>query len=186
MLNDWFRILWALFILVWLAGAGSSKRTVRQESMGSRIVYGGLMAIAVVLIFKFWSLGPLDRRFVPATEGIAVCGLILTAAGLAFAIWARVTLGRNWSGAVTIKQDHRLIREGPYRLVRHPIYFGVLLAMAGTAIGFGSFSGLIGVPIASMALWTKASMEEQFMIEQFGADYIRYQHEVKAIIPRLL
>ena len=77
-------------------------------------------------------------------------------------------------------------RLGPYRLVRHPIYFGVLLAMAGTAIGFGSFSGLIGVPIASMALWTKASMEEQFMIEQFGADYIRYQHEVKAIIPRVL
>jgi protein-S-isoprenylcysteine O-methyltransferase Ste14 len=182
MLNDWFRVLWALFVVVWLVGAMGAKRTVRREPFRDRMVYGGLMAVAFGLLFQSWYLGPPE---VPAVWGMALGGLILTGAGLAFAIWARLTLGRNWSGRVTIKQDHSLVREGPYRIVRHPIYTGVLLAMLGTAIGFGRPLSLLGVPIAFAAFWNKARTEEQFMTERFGAQYVQYEREVKAFIPGL-
>ena len=95
------------------------------------------------------------------------------------------TISGYWSGTVTIKEDHRLILKGPYRLVRHPIYFGILLAMVGTAIGYGRVPCLIGVPIAFLALWIKSRTEEQFMTEQFGAQYIQYQREVKGFVPGL-
>jgi protein-S-isoprenylcysteine O-methyltransferase Ste14 len=186
MSNDWYRVQWLLFTLVWLAGAGTSKRTMRREAIGNKIVHLSLLALAFLLLFQPWRLGLPDNRLVPKTKGISLCGLILTAIGLAFAIWARLRLGRNWSGTVTIKEDHRLIRQGPYRIVRHPIYSGILLAMIGTAIGYGRVLPLIGVPIALLAFWVKWRTEERFMLRQFGAEYAQYQREVKAIIPGLL
>jgi len=149
-------------------------------------MYGALFALACILLFQPWRLGPLDSRFVPGAQIYVVCGLLLTVAGVAFAIWARFALGRNWSGTVTIKQDHVLIRHGPYRFVRHPIYSGILLAMAGTALGYGRTPCLIGLGTALLSLWIKARKEEEFMIEQFGEQYSRYRREVKALIPSLL
>jgi protein-S-isoprenylcysteine O-methyltransferase Ste14 len=182
MLNDGFRVLWTLLVAVWIVGATTAKRTVRRETARERVVYAVLMALAFVLLFQSWYLGPAKYRL---AWGISFCGLILTGTGLAFAIWARFTLGRNWSGRVTIKQDHSLIRKGPYRLVRHPIYSGVLFAMVGTAIGYGRPLSLAGIPIAFVAFWQKARIEEQFMREQFGGQYVQYQREVRAFIPGL-
>jgi protein-S-isoprenylcysteine O-methyltransferase Ste14 len=87
---------------------------------------------------------------------------------------------------VTIKEDHRLIQRGPYRIVRHPIYSGILLAAVGTAIGYGMAPCLIGVAIAFFHFWTKWRIEERFMVEQFGAQYIQYRQEVKALVPGML
>ena len=149
------------------------------------MVHGGLLALAFLMLFHPWRLGRMDVRSIPDTEALRFCGLVLTAAGLAFAIWARLRLGRNWSGTVTIKEDHRLIQQGPYRLVRHPIYTGVLLAMVGTAIGYGRAPCLISVPIAFLAFWRKSRMEERFMMAQFGSRYSQYQREVKGFVPGL-
>jgi protein-S-isoprenylcysteine O-methyltransferase Ste14 len=185
-LTDWYRVPWLVFILLWVVGSRTTKHTMQREATQNRILHGSLLALGFLLLFGPGYLGRLGDRLIPETERASLCAFLLTALGLAFAIWARLILGRNWSGTVTIKADHQLIRQGPYRLVRHPIYFGVLLAMVGTAIGYGRALGLAGVPIAFLGFWTKARMEEKFMIAQFGAHYIQYQHEVKAFIPGLL
>jgi protein-S-isoprenylcysteine O-methyltransferase Ste14 len=163
-----------------------SKGAVRREGIWNTIVHGSLLTLAFLLLFLPLHLKYLDARFLPEAGAIALCGFVLTAAGLAFAIWARLQLGRNWSSRVTIMKDHCLIRQGPYRLVRHPIYSGLLLAMAGTAIGYGRVLCLAGPPLAFLAFWIKARTEEEFMITKFGAQYIQYQQEVKAFIPGLV
>jgi protein-S-isoprenylcysteine O-methyltransferase Ste14 len=107
----------------------------------------------------------------------------MTFAGVAFAIWARLHIGRNWSGTVTIKADHKLIRTGPYAIVRHPIYSGFLTAVLGTAIAIGEVRGLFAFVAAFIGVKLKAGLEEEFMTEQFGDEYVQYQREVKAFIP---
>lgn len=183
---DAFQALWLLFVTVWMLAALTSKRTVRRQTSTSWIIQAALSVLAFLLVFQPWRFEAVDVRFVPAAPALTLCGVVLTAAGIGFAIWARFTLGRNWSGTVTLKQDHELIRHGPYRIVRHPIYSGMLLALLGTAIGYGKVPGLIGVAIAFLGFWIKWRIEEQFMIEQFGAQYIQYRREVKAVIPGVL
>ena len=128
-------------------------------------------------------VGFLGWRFLPRSEIISWICVAITLAGLLFAVWARLLIGRNWSSDVTVKEDHQLMRTGPYALVRHPIYAGLLLGMLGTALEAGEIRGLIGVALATIAWWTKLIMEEQFMTEQFGAEYASYKREVKALVP---
>ncbi len=97
----------------------------------------------VLLFNRQIALGPLDWRIVPDVSVFAYAGLAVTIAGLGFMVWSRVALGRNWSASVTIKQDHDLVRSGPYAIVRHPLYAGVLLAMFGTTIFLGQIRGFI-------------------------------------------
>jgi protein-S-isoprenylcysteine O-methyltransferase Ste14 len=107
----------------------------------------------------------------------------VTFLGVAFATWARLQLGGNWSSSVTIKQGHTLVRRGPYTIVRHPIYTGLLLATLGVAIIVGEYRGLFGVGVLFLAYWLKSSREERFMLEQFDGEYRQYQGQVKALIP---
>ena len=109
----------------------------------------------------------------------------MVAGGLGISIWARRVLGRNWSGIVTVKQDHELIRTGPYRYVRHPIYTGLLLAILGTALIFGEWRGLIAFVIFTAAIMLKVRTEERFMDESFPEQYARYRAEVPALLPFL-
>jgi protein-S-isoprenylcysteine O-methyltransferase len=146
-----------------------------------------MIAVAFWLLFrKSPELGPLSSRIFPDKPLVEITGGIITGAGLAFTAWARAILGRNWSAVVTIRQDHRLIRTGPYRWVRHPIYSGLLLAMLGTAVYFGLLRGLVGTVIGVAAFWMKASLEETFLTEQFGQEYLEYKKSVKALIPSVL
>ena len=103
--------------------------------------------------------------------------------GIAFSIWARLQLGGNWSGAVTIKEGHTLVCRGPYTIVRHPIYSGLLLALLGVALIVGEVRCLLGVGVLFLSFWLKSRMEERFMLEQFDGDYRHYQQKVKALIP---
>ena len=178
--------LWVLLMAVWVVAAIGSKRTVRRQTTSSKTVQSVLFVLGFLLLFRPWGLPPLDVRFVPDTRVVALLGNVTTAAGVTFAIWARVTLGGNWSGTVTIKEDHRLIYRGPYRIVRHPIYSGVLLAATGTAIGHGKWTCLIGVAVLFLSFHAKWKTEEQFMIEQFGERYVQYLREVKAVVPGFL
>jgi len=180
-----YAALWVLLALVWAVAAMGAKRTSRSEPMGARVAYISIFFVGNFLLFRPPLSGPLSMLFVPSTRAIAIFGLILTAVGVAVAIWARLALGANWSGTVTIKQDHELIRRGPYRLVRHPIYSGILLAMLGTAIGNGRVACLLGVAINFASFRYKWKIEERFLIDQFGEQYIQYQREVGAVIPGL-
>jgi len=97
-----------------------------------------------------------------------------------------MTLGRNWSGLVTIKQDHELIQRGPYQLVRHPIYTGMLVGMLGTAFIYGIARCFVGVLAVGLAFWLTMQIEERFMLQQFGAQYADYRQHVRALIPFVL
>ena len=134
----------------------------------------------------FWAasyFGLLERRFLPDAMIYRWIGLLMTMAGVAFAIWARVILGRNWSGFVTVKQNHELIRTGPYALVRHPIYTGLTFAVLGTTIFDGHIKIIILVIAMVSVLIHKMKMEEQFMSAQFGSEYASYRQKTKALVP---
>jgi len=184
--------IWAGVGVVWLLAALGSKKTARRQEASSRLLHIAIMTAALVLLFPSLlfgvrlPVGPLARRFVPDSPAIAWAGLALTAAGCAFAIWARLLLGGNWSGSVTLKRDHRLIRRGPYTIVRHPIYSGFLLGLLGTALALGEWRGIAGLALAFIGWGTKLRMEEAFMVAQFGAEYSAYQRKVKALIPFVL
>jgi protein-S-isoprenylcysteine O-methyltransferase Ste14 len=178
----WAWTAWALF---WLFAAIGTKSTRRREPLGSRLAYvlpliaGGVLIgwprlpWAGVLGVRLWPRSPLPY-------GI---GLALLLAGLAFSVWARVHLGRNWSGAVTIKEGHELIRTGPYRYVRHPIYTGILAAVLGTAICSGTLRAALGLAIIAVALLRKLRSEEALLREVFPSQYPQYCEAVPALIP---
>lgn len=162
-LHRYIAVTWIVFVIVWLASARVVKRTVRRQRAGSRFVHGGLLSLASLLLFtNLFRGGFLAWRFLPQSSALADVGLGCTVAGLAFAIWARLCLGPNWSGIVTIKQDHELIRSGPYARLRHPIYTGVELALLGTAIAAGEIRGLVAVGLALAGLVLKSRLEESF------------------------
>lgn len=183
-------ILWILWYLYWRISAAHVKAVVRSESVGSRALHIVPLWIAGLLIWisprhlhaHTWWL----ERVIRADLVNFYCALSLVVAGLGFGIWARVVLGHNWSGTVTVKQDHELIQAGPYRWVRHPIYTGLLLALLGSAIARGTPAGLLGVLIAFGALWRKLRLEERFMNDTFGERYQAYRARTRTLIPFLL
>ena len=176
--------LWLVWLAIWLVASTRTKPTVRRESLGSRLSYTLPLWIAVWLVAAPrlpWR--PLNTRFAPMAEWPFVAGTILVVAGLAFAVWARVYLGRNWSAAVTLKRDHELIRTGPYRWVRNPIYTGIIVAIAGSAVARGRWGGLLAVLLVFGSFWYKARLEERVMHEAFGAEYDAYRRNVASLIP---
>jgi protein-S-isoprenylcysteine O-methyltransferase Ste14 len=175
---------WIVFLLVWLFASFSSKRDARKQTSVSRLAQMLLVVAAYFLLFDdYTAVGPLGWRFVPATSLWWILGTALVIAGILISFWARFFLGRNWSATVTIKQDHELVRSGPYAIVRHPIYSGLLLAMLGPAFNLGEVRGLIAVLLALLGWKWKSLLEETFMQEQFGDSYNVYQREVRALIP---
>jgi protein-S-isoprenylcysteine O-methyltransferase Ste14 len=176
--------LWATLGFFWLARALAAKRTARRQSASSRIVQSLPVVAGFSLLFArahwpWW----LTQRFVPESPAVSWMGLALTAAGIAFAIWARIWIGRNWSGTVTIKEEHELVQSGPYALVRHPIYSGFLLAFLGTGVIEGQVRALVGFLLVLFGWGLKLRLEESFMAEQFGNAYSDYKKRVKALVP---
>ncbi len=113
-------------------------------------------------------------------------GAAITIAGLLFAVWARAYLGTNWSRSVTIKQGHELITTGPYAVVRHPIYTGILTGFLGMAIAISQVRGFIVLVLIFVAFWMKFRMEEQWMRSQFGETYATYARRTAALVPYIL
>jgi protein-S-isoprenylcysteine O-methyltransferase Ste14 len=176
--------LWCAWALVWVVAALRSKATRRRESPWSRLAHVVPLFIGgVLLAWRDPPWGVLTLRLWPRSFGAYLFGLALLIAGLSFAVWARVHLGRNWSGTVSVKEGHELIRTGPYAYVRHPIYTGLLLAVLGTAIASGTVRGALGFLIILAALARKLRAEEVFMRETFPDEYPRYSAEVAALVP---
>ena len=185
MVYRWFfPFVWLVFIAVWIAMARGGKAVAERESAYSRLSHYLPLAVAIYLIAApHVPIAVLDDRFVPLALWPVQLGAALTFAGIAFAIWARMTIAGNWSSDVTLKRDHELIVAGPYRWVRHPIYTGILLALLGTALAVGEWRGLLAVVFAGAAYWRKLGIEEAVMRRQFGEAYARYAERVPALVP---
>ena len=173
---------WIVLMTVWALGALRASPAVRRQPVRSRTAYV-LLLVAASLVMWRRPFGLLGERFVPHTELVGWIGAGVALLGIAVAIAARVFLGRHWSGSVTVKKDHELIRRGPYAVVRHPIYSGILLGLVGTAIAVGEVRELIGVALFAIGFRVKSLTEEQFMEEEFGGEYREYKRRVKALIP---
>jgi len=179
--------LWTAWCIYWWIASRNVKPVKRKESAASRAGHILPLAVAVLLLaLPALPGGLLSGRLLPATRSVFFAGVALVGAGLAFTVWARIYLGRNWSGVVTLKEGHELIRSGPYRLVRHPIYSGLLLAFVGSALVRADWRGVVAVVIAFAALWRKLKLEERWLSEAFGEQYSAYRNEVAALIPFVL
>ena len=176
--------MWLAWALYWCVSARGLKTAVRREPMGSRLLHVVPLSIALWLVWANRVPGQwLNERLYSWSPWEFWVAALMTAAGLAFAAWARVHIGRNWSGTVTLKQGHELVVSGPYAIVRHPIYTGLLLAIVGTALARGEWRGVLAVEIAWASLWRKLRLEEAWMIEAFGERYEEYRRRVPALIP---
>ena len=178
-------IPWYAFAGYWAITALRVKRTKQTESSRDRLATLVVLSLGFTCLFYGpLHLGPLDLRFLPADHRITWAGIGLTSLGVALAIWARYCLGQFWSARVTLKEDHRLIRSGPYRYVRHPIYTGMLLAVSGTALVLGEWRGVLAVILVQAAHSRKAVREEAFLLTEFGGEYATYRRRTGFLFPR--
>src|ERR1700720_4410314 len=176
---------WIVFVAYWAVGGLKAPRRERTESFGSR--YGILVleiAGFALLFMDEAGIGFLGRRAIPRTYASAITGVVLTWAGIALALWARWHLGQYWSARITIKEDHKLIRTGPYARLRHPIYFGLDLAAIGSALAIDRWRCVVGVCLIILGYWIKARREEAMLTAQFGADFQEHCRHTGFLFPR--
>jgi protein-S-isoprenylcysteine O-methyltransferase Ste14 len=176
-----FWLLWALY---WLVSARSLKPIRQRESLTSRLTFFVVMLLAAALLLAGhhrvhwlqaqWIGGGWTRYWV---------AVALVVAGLSFSVWARRTLGGNWSGTVSVKVDHELVQTGPYRRIRHPIYTGLLLAVFGSGLAAGRLYGMAAFLLVALALWWRLRIEERWMAAEFGQRYEGYRRSSWALIP---
>jgi protein-S-isoprenylcysteine O-methyltransferase Ste14 len=177
---------WLLFAAYWLATALGAKAASKVEEASARIGHIVLMMVGFVALYDSAPQGLdwLNRRFVPEERWIMWLGAYLAFAGVLFAIWARRTIGKEWSAEVQIKEGHQLIRSGPYAHIRHPIYTGILIAIAGTALAVGQYRGLLGLGIIAIGFVRKAKKEEMFLAGQFGPAFEEHRRRTGFFLPR--
>jgi protein-S-isoprenylcysteine O-methyltransferase Ste14 len=178
----WNGVLWLAWGAYWLIVARRVKATKSAESFFDRVKHLAPLHIGFFLIF-WWPPLFTGRQLQHAV--LAWLGMALTIAGLAFAVWARLHLGGNWSGTITLKEGHELIRSGPYHFVRHPIYTGFLTALLGSALIAQSVEALIGFVIVVIALVLKLRREDKLLTQEFGDRYVAFMAEVAALVPFL-
>ncbi len=176
-LEIFFAVAWAAFWIYWLAAAFSMKagRVPWSRELGIR-------AVIVVLVIVLARFGVFRGHGLHTDRWRAGLGIVLFVLGLGFAIWARLHIGRNWGTPMTRKDDPELVCSGPYRLVRHPIYSGILLAGAGTAVAL-SWQWLIPVLLAGVYFVYSATVEERYLTEQFPESYPAYKRSTKMLVP---
>jgi protein-S-isoprenylcysteine O-methyltransferase Ste14 len=172
-----FAVGWAAFWLYWFAAAFSIKRGRIPWSSHLRI-----RAVLVVIVILLVRARVFRGHGVNTDPWRAAVGLLLFAAGLAFAVWARVHIGRNWGGPMTQKDEPELVTTGPYHLVRHPIYSGILTAAVGTAVAL-SWTWLIAVGLAGVYFIYSATVEERYLSERLPNTYPAYKRTTKMLVP---
>lgn len=178
-------IPWWAFGAYWAITWLRVKRTKTAEPIAGRISTILPLIIAFELLFsQSLRISALGWRFLPADAAIGWSGVFLTALGAALAIWARYTLGEYWSARVTLKEGHQIIRSGPYRFVRHPIYTGMLVAAIGTAIVVGEWRAVAAVLILLTVHSLKARREERLLTSEFGEEYAAYRRSTGFLFPR--
>lgn len=180
-------LLWGGFLACWwipaLRNRASLKRVPsRFGFLTTPVVPAGILLVAIgVLAPDLYSV-----RVLPDLLPVVIVGLLVAVLGMGFALWARLHLGKNWSSRPAIRENHTITRTGPYAIVRHPIYTGILTAILGTAIATGSLLACVCLLVIGVLFLVKIRMEEQFLLEEFGEEYERYRMDVKALVPYVL
>ncbi|MFZ2804168.1 MAG: isoprenylcysteine carboxylmethyltransferase family protein [Patescibacteria group bacterium] len=180
-------ITWVVIFVVWVIGFFGNKKTAKLRYPLEQVVVFLLLVASFILLFD-WPLfhGWLALRLVSQTEIGGILGVALAYAGAACAIWARISLGKNWSGAVvTVKENHELIKKDPYAYIRHPIYTGYLATALGCALTVGTVGPLLGVVVMLLAFAIRIRREELLMTQQFPNDYPAYKKTSKMLVPFL-
>jgi protein-S-isoprenylcysteine O-methyltransferase Ste14 len=188
-MNDWpslcIGFCWLAWVIYWVAMAFATKHTIERGS------FFGYRLVAIVPLIV-WTLAArlahvsTQSHLWHTPPALGALSAALVIGGAAFTVWARVTLGRNWSAEVTFKEDHELIESGPYALARHPIYTGLIAMALGTAIDYGRAIGFVLCVSLCCGLWWKARAEERIMSTHFPDAYADYRRHVHAIVPYLL
>ena len=173
--------LWIAFTIYWGAAAKYAATDLRSESAFSRKLHQTLLYGALLLLFL--RLPMLTARWLPDAPWLVTLGLVIQAGFGFFAVWARRQLGQQWSGAITEKVGHKLVRTGPYRFIRHPIYTAMLGMFLGTALVSGELHAMVAFAIVSIAYQRKIRLEEQHLRKVFGIAYDEYQARSWALLP---
>jgi isoprenylcysteine carboxyl methyltransferase (ICMT) family protein YpbQ len=179
-LNNFITLLWIVFVVYWFVSAIGVKENVKGGSWAHFAGFRILLAVIIVILLQassFWVIFAYQFDF-----GVRLTGIILCALGIGIAIWARVHLGRNWSGTPSIKKDHELVTSGPYRFVRHPIYTGMVLALFGSALTAGVIWFVVFILFTANFLY-RIPVEERYMMQLFPDQYPGYKKRTKALIP---
>lgn len=175
---------WGVFVVYWLIGALKTRATWQQESFASRSAVLLIEVVGYVLIFRQSAgIGFLGNRVVPRNLVGPVIGSGFTWMGIGIAIWARYHLAEYWSARVTIKEDHKLIRTGPYARLRHPIYSGLILATIGSAMVIDRWRCIVGVCLVLAGYCFKAKKEESMLTQQFGEAFHEHQKHTGFLFP---
>lgn len=162
-----------------------TRRTVTAESFASRARHLSLEICGFILLFAgFMDIGPLGQRVFHRTCAVAVTGVAFTWIGVALALWARWHLGQYWSGRITLKEDHKLIRTGPYAHFRNPIYSGIILAAIGVTLAIDKWRCVAGVVVIILAYWIKARKEEALLAAQFGQAFQEHCRHTGFLFPK--
>jgi protein-S-isoprenylcysteine O-methyltransferase Ste14 len=176
---------WFLWAAIWFVLMFWHKRVKQRETADERIRHIAPMLIGFWLLFgRVRSTSWFERIVISQTPAVLWSGLALTALGVLISVWARLVLGSNWSGVVTLKENHELIRNGPYRWIRHPIYTGILVSFAGTAIVDGRLRGWLGLAIVWVTFYFKARREEQFLRQEFGDRFEQHKRKTGMFLPK--
>ncbi len=181
-----FGVIWLGWLASWIVAALWSGRTEKRVATWQIWSYrAALLAGAILLLHSTRQLLGESRLWHVGYDGAyALAGLTL--AGIVFAWWARIHLGRLWSSAITRKEGHRVIDTGPYALVRHPIYTGLIVAICATAAAQATVSGCFGAALITLGLWLKAGIEERFLMSELGTEaYGAYRRRVPMLVPFL-
>jgi protein-S-isoprenylcysteine O-methyltransferase Ste14 len=181
-----FAVIWIGWIVSWMAAAFWSNRTEKLAVTTDALLYRVCIVAGFILMTPWTSRRLLTRRLWDVGYGGAYTLAALTLAGILFTWWARIHIGRLWSGSITRKEDHHVVDTGPYALVRHPIYTGLILALLATAVAQATANALAGAALLSVGFWLKARAEEQFLTTELGADaYGAYCRRVPMLVPSL-
>jgi protein-S-isoprenylcysteine O-methyltransferase Ste14 len=178
------RIVWAVWWILWIAAAVWSDRAVKAPARRYHVLYRLFPAAGVILLFGAVRSrsGELTLWRTPDVIAWAMVGLAI--AGFLFTWWARIHLGRLWSSSVSRKAEHHIVDTGPYRIVRHPIYTGIILASAATALQRGTAQAWLGMSVMTLGWYIKARLEERFLRDELGADaYGAYARRVPMLVP---
>lgn len=177
-------VLWIVLSIYWELAARGASLARSSESAGSRMLH--LVILGAGQLVLLMPVPGLRARFLPASTPLIAAGLALEGVAVAFSIWARRALGRHWSGEITAKVDHELVRSGPYAFVRHPIYTGMFALCIGTALVSGEVHALAGLVLVVIAFVRKIRMEERNLAQLFGAAWEEYRRTTRALVPGVI
>ena len=176
---------WIVFCIYWAVGALKTRRTVSTEPFVARARHLVLEIGGFALLFGgFMGIGVLGERVFRRTFATSLTGVAFTWIGIALAMWARWHLGQYWSGRITLKEDHKLIRTGPYAHFRHPIYSGIILAAIGGTLTIDKWRCVAGLAAIVLAYWIKAHKEESVLAAQFGKEFEEHCRHTGFLFPK--